>query len=112
MGLSTEQIDVYLYAVEVKEQGCKAMDHESHAHIQASRGKSGASPLLDWSIDYFNQLPAKKHLAVLVDQAHRVGVSEGGAVGGAMKGFYNRLHKHKLYTAGVRYLRMKNQAAA
>ena len=51
-------------------------------------------------------------LAQLIDQAHRVGVSEGGAVGGAMRWFYKRLHTLKLYGQGVRYLRMRNEDAA
>ena len=109
MALSRDQKDVFCMAVEVIEcNGIKAMSHENHARVQSSK-QPGQRAVVDWAVDYLSCLPERKDLRGLIIRAH-VPSDEAWSrhdikrCGGAMRGFYSRVHQRRLYGTGLRYL--------
>jgi hypothetical protein len=110
MALTRQQKDVFGLAVEVLEcNGCKAMDHAAATRVQTT-AKPGQRPAVVWAVDYLDCLPKPEDLRALVIRAH-VGTGnepwtrqEIRRCGGAMRGFYRRIHGGGLYFEGLRYL--------
>ena len=107
MGLSQEQCDVYLYAVEVFERDCKAMDHTAHAHVQRSAARSGAPAELNWALDFLGCLPENRKTASRIDQAHRVCDNIDTLLSMSIDRFYARVAGKKLFNQGRFYLSLK-----
>ena len=104
--LTDEQVSVYLYAIEVRERECKAMNHEEHAHVQGSGGKSGINPEIMWAIDYVSCLPEDPKEKAIIERAHTLG-GGGGRHSKIISQFYDRVTTNQLYNQGRYYLSVK-----
>jgi len=113
MALTRQEKDVFGLACEILDcNGCKAMDHAAATRVQSS-GKPGQrrTPVV-WAVDYLACLPKRTELRALIIRAHVGKDSEPWTrqeirmCGGAMRGFYRRLHDGRLYWQGVRFLEM------
>jgi len=111
MALSREQMDVFGLAVEVIEcNGTKAMDHSAATRVQCS-SFHGQRPVIEWAVDYLSRLPTNDELSRLISLAHlpikhHWSRHEISRCGGAVRGFYRRVHTSGLYNQGVHYLHM------
>ncbi len=114
MALSREQMDVFGLAVEILEcNGKKAMNHEAHTQVQTSSKPGQRSPVV-WAVDYLACLPNHPELRLLISRAHLPVKGEWSRrdirrCGGAVRGFYHRVHQRRLYGEGLFYLRTQGQ---
>ena len=109
--ITREMADIYLLAFEFRTLDCRAMQHDAHAGVQRSRGRSGCDPRIDWAIDYLFQLyRMKPYERELVDRAHRDGgemtLSQARKCARYLEIFYRRVRNSRLYGDGMRWLRI------
>ena len=110
MALTRQEKDVFGLACEILDcNGCKAMDHAAATRVQSSAKPGQRTPVV-WAVDYLACLPERTELRALIIRAH-VGRDnepwtqlEIRRCGGAMRGFYCRVHDRRLYYEGLRYL--------
>ncbi|MFZ4858560.1 MAG: hypothetical protein ACOYL3_19410 [Desulfuromonadaceae bacterium] len=109
MALSSDQRNVFMLAMEkIETYNIRAMDHAGRDH-GSSRKRFDMAPVAEWALDYMACLPDDSELSRLIIKAHmgsdeKWSQTEIRKCGGACRGFYQRVQKKRLFSAGIKYI--------